>query len=228
MTLYVFGDSLSYGWNFVDQVSDQHRREMCWPHMLASKLDMDLIDYTFPGCSNWRIARIIQNLKLNPDDLVIIQLAGFDRMETGVHPNYEYNSYTLDKYKIVDKPIEEFGTIVKGMCKTFLTRTSDKFFRKYLYHAYNTFWNEKWHMEINKIMITSMIYNLRNTRFIMFDGWVKNCADDEFNMPQYIMRGTNLLDSVNGDKYMTYGQHQSAVDIIEKEYNRLYNALHAS
>lgn len=225
MTLYTFGDSLTYGWNFVDNVSEQHRKEMCWPHMLSTLMGVELKDYSFPGSSNWRTARLIQNLDLKSDDIVIVQLAGFDRMETGISPDYKYNSGITGKYEIIDKPIIENGILVKGMCKTFLAKTTDKIFKKYLYNAYSSMWNEKWHMEINKIMITSILSNLRYNKFIIFDGWVKNCYDNDFNeTPQYILRGTHLLDYLKGDKYLTYGQQQQAAIFLEKEYNKLWTS----
>jgi len=235
--LYTFGDSLSFGWNFYKQVPEDTRKEMAWPTMLSHKLDLELIDHSFPGTSNWRIARILQNIDLKPEDLVVVQLTGFDRTEIGVNENYDYQSTLLpeNKFSLLDKPINENGVLVKPMCRTLIPHTTDKSMKKFTYHVYNTFWNKAWHLEMSKIMISSILYNLQKSgcKFIIFDGWIDHCKNEEFSyIPQYILRGTTLNNIVKGIpgvsqeslNYLTLGEQQRAAEVIYEGYVSLYGS----
>ena len=143
-------------------MDEDTRRELTWPRKLASKLNVDVMDFSFPGASNWKAARILQSLQLSKDDIVIIQWSTFDRMEFGVNPNYQYESSMDDnaKYKIVDGVQVDNGVKVKNMCRTLIPHTTDKYTKKFMYHAYNTFWNEQWHRDMFKVMLTSCCYVL--------------------------------------------------------------------
>jgi hypothetical protein len=230
--LYTFGDSMTFGWNFYKEYTEEERKSITWPGLLSQNLGVELEDLSFPGASNWRAARILQSLPLTSDDIVIIQWSGFDRIEMGVNPNYEYKStmFEDEKYKIVDSVQEDYGIRSKSMCRTILPHTTDEFSKKFMFHAYNTFWNEKWHHEMFKVMLTSSVYVLQKSgcKFIMFDGWMKHCDKDIFNdVPQYLFRGTTINSVVKemcgipqSLEYPTTEEHKVITELLQVELRR--------
>ncbi len=233
--LYTFGDSMTFGWNLYKSVSEEVRKELAWPGLLADKLGEEYVDYSFPGASNWKAARVLQSLKLTPDDIVVIQWSAWDRFEFGISDNHEYQS-TLDeneKYKIVDSVQEEDGIKTKNMCRTLIPYTTDKDTKKFMYYAYNSFNNEKWHREMFKVMMTSCLYVLNKSgcKYIMFDGWCKHCDDGLYkDIPQYIIRGTtmnNITKNLTGttEQDLGYGdprQNKIICDTVYENLERIY------
>lgn len=233
--LYAFGDSMTFGWNLYKEVDEETRKQLTWPGILAKRLDTEYTDLSFPGASNWRAARILQSLPLTEDDIVVIQWSGFDRIEMGVSPTYEYQSTMSDdmKYKIVDSVQEDYGIRSKNMCRTILPHTTDKFSQKFMFHAYNTFWNEQWHREMFKVMMTSSLYVLEKSKckFIIFDGWMQHCDTNLFtDVPQYIFRGTtmnNVTKNLSGfsNQDLGYGgpqQNQIIADTVYENLEKIY------
>jgi hypothetical protein len=233
--LYTFGDSMTFGWNLYKEHTEEERKELTWPSMLAKQINSDYTDLSFPGASNWRAARILQSLPLTSDDIVVIQWSAFDRVEIGVNPYYEYKSSMSDdqKYKIVDSVQEDYGIRSKNLCRTILPHTTDPYTQKYIYHTYNTFWNEQWHREMFKVMMSSSLYVLNKSecKFIMFDGWMQHCDLDLYkDVPQYILRGTtmnNVTKSLSGfsEQDLGYGgpiQNKIIADTVYENLERLY------
>jgi|688.fasta_scaffold67677_2 hypothetical protein len=232
--LYTFGDSMTYGWNFYKECSEKERQSLTWPGILSQKLDMKLQNLSFPGASNWRAARIIQSLPLTEEDVVVVQWSGFDRIEMGVNPTYEYKS-TMDienKYKILDDTTEDYGVRTKNMCRTILPHTTDEYSKKFMFHVYNTFWNEKWHHEMFKVMLTSSLYALQKSKckFIIFDGWMVHCDKNLFgDVLQYIVRGTTINSVVKeicglpqSLEYPSFEEHKVISDIIYENLEKIY------
>lgn len=226
---------MTFGWNLYKEVSEEDRKALAWPGKLAKILDINYMDLSFPGASNWRTARLLQSLSLNNEDIVVIQWSAFDRIEMGVNPFYEYKSTMEEheKYKIVDSVQEDFGIRSKNMCRTILPYTTDEFTKKFMYHAYNTFWNEQWHREMFKVMMTSCLYVLQKSgcKFIMFDGWMQHCDANMFNdIPQYILRGTtmnNVTKDLSGTttKDLGYGgphQNQIIANTVYEHLEKIY------
>lgn len=233
--LYAFGDSMTFGWNLYKEVDEETRKELTWPKKLAKNLGVEVTDLSFPGASNWRAARILQSLPLTPDDIVVIQWSAWDRIEVGVNPNYDYNSLMSDdmKYKIVDSVQEDYGIRSKNMCRTILPHTTDEFAKKYMYHTYNTFYNQPWHREMFKVMMSSSLYVLEKAKckFIMFDGWLQHCDPELYtDVPQYILRGTtmnNVTKNLSGitEQDLGYGgpeQNQIIADTVYENLERIY------
>lgn len=233
--LYTFGDSMAFGWNLYKVYSEEDRKALAWPGKLSQMLNQPLTDFSFPGASNWRVARILQSLYLTPQDTVVIQWSSFGRTEVGVNPNYEYKSTMPEdeKYKILDGVQEDFGIRTKNLCRTILPHTTDYTTKKYMYHTFNTFWNEEWYREMFKVMMTSSLYVLKksNCKFIMFDGWMQHCDDNLFtDVPEYIIRGTtmnNITKNITGitEQDLSYGgpeQNQVIADTVYENLERLY------
>lgn len=225
--LYTFGDSPTYGWDLIrNGYTESERRSITWPSLLSRRLNQPLTDLSYPGVSNWRISRQIQNLELTPDDVVVIQWTNPLRFEFGVSDNYDYEK-TLeeDDYSQFDVIDDDNGIRNKMMCYTLLHRTSEGPHREFMKLAYRQMRNDKWYEEMFRMMFSSCLYHLKKSdcKFIMFDGWTKQCDEKYFNdIPQYILRGTTMSNYVRGfegwqlkDKsYPTPEEHQKCSDII--------------
>lgn len=233
--LYTFGDSMTFGWNLYKEMSEEDRQSLAWPGVLSRMLDVPVKDFSFPGASNWKPARILQSLPLTEQDIVVIQWSAFDRIEIGVNETYEYNSTTPDdaKYKIVDSTQTEDGIKTKNLCRTLIPHTTDQTTKKFMFHVYNTFWSERWHREMFKVMLTSCCYRLEKAKckYIMFDGWMQHCDDDLFrDIPNYIIRGTtmnNITKNINGvvTNDLGYGgpdQNRIIAETVYKSLEEIY------
>jgi hypothetical protein len=233
--LYTFGDSMSFGWNLYKVYSEEDRKALAWPGKLSKMLDVPLTDFSFPGASNWRAARILQSLPLTKDDVVVIQWSSFGRTEVGVNPNYQYNStmHEDEKYKILDGTQEDFGVRTKNLCRTIIPHTTDEFTKKYMYHTFNTFWNEEWFLQMFKVMMSSSLYVLQKSecKFIIFDGWMQHCDINDYrDVPQYIIRGTtmnNITKNITGitEQDLSYGgpeQNQVIADTVYAHLEKIY------
>lgn len=233
--LYTFGDSMSFGWNLYQTMSEEDRIALAWPGLLSKKLNQPLKDYSFPGASNWKAARVLQSLPLTPDDTVVIQWSAWDRFEFGVSQHYRYESSMAEdnKYKIVDSVQYDDGIATKNMCRTLIPHTTDRDAKKFMFYAYNTFNNPAWHLEMFKVMMTSCLYvlNKAGCKYIMFDGWCKHCRDDLFtDVPQYILRDTtmnNVTKNLSGvtEQDLGYGgpeQNQIIADTVYEHLEQIY------
>ena len=76
--LYVFGDSFTFGHTLAD-------KNKCWANLISKEFSgYNLKNLSWPGGSNWRTCRILHNLKLNENDLVIIGWTISNRFEFGL------------------------------------------------------------------------------------------------------------------------------------------------
>ena len=78
--LVVFGDSFTYGHGLADCHEEPYfpgkqPSKLGWPQILANTLNIpDVLNLSFPGCSNRYITHAIVNYsKFNKDDLVLVQ-----------------------------------------------------------------------------------------------------------------------------------------------------------
>jgi hypothetical protein len=96
-----------------------------------------------------------------------------------------------------------------------------------MWGAYGPFNSEAWYKEMFKVMFTSCqnILDKSECRWLAFDVWCDQCDDDVFmDVPNYILRGTNLLNASRGipgkdtDKeYWTKEEHIKVADLLIKE-----------
>lgn len=239
--LYTFGDSMTHGWDLMREgYSENERRSVTWPSLLARRLNQPLTDLSYPGASNWRIARQLQNFKLTKDDVVVIQWTNPLRFEFGVSDNYNYEQTLKDKdphhnpdYDQFDVIEDENGMRTKMMCYTLLHRTSEGPHRDFMKYAYREMRSDKWYEEMFRVMMSSCLYHLQKSgcKFIMFDGWTKQCDECYFkDIPQYILRGTIAANYGRGEtgtqlkdkKYPSPVEHQKIADGVLEHMQKIY------
>ena len=239
--LYTFGDSASFGSKFyLEGMSLDESKKRAWPYLLSKKLNQELVDFSFPGASNWRIARKIQNLDLKPEDIVAIQWTNSYRFEMGVTDEAVYNEEpnthedTESRLKkMLDCFEDDDGCRVKSMCVGLVDATSDPYVRQFMSMAYESFFSYKWFDDMFKVMLSSCCYNLDKSgcRYLMFDGWITPCYANEFrDIKQYVFRDTTLGNMKRGysgtllpDKtYPNEMENMFAADLIYKKYMELY------
>ena len=79
--LLVSGDSWTYGWPKVLSTSG---KDFTWPNIVAKHFNVELIDKSNSGCSNYRIYRKAVEGILDPTvDTVLVFLTSWTRWETG-------------------------------------------------------------------------------------------------------------------------------------------------
>jgi len=227
--IYTFGDSYTWGWNFyIDaSIDDEEQKRLIWPSVLADKLGQPLTDFSLPASSNWRIARKLQSLKLTKDDIVLIGWTAPTRFEFGLAHDYDsIPSHPDIHYRITDMD-EDDGIRTKRMSYHLMDSTTCPYAKQFMWGAYGPFNSEAWYKEMFKVMFTSCqnILDKSGCRWLAFDVWCDQCDDDVFtDVPNYILRGTNLLNASRGilgkdtDKeYWTKEEHIKVADLLIKE-----------
>lgn len=239
--LYTFGDSASNEWSLIKNGHDELlSKTSTWPMLLSKRLNQPLTDFSYPGSSNWRIARLIQNLELTSDDVVVIQWTSPYKFEFGVNDRYDYKS-TIKEKEYFNPDFEKFDSIdnengirVKMMCPSLLYRTSDGPQRDFMKIAYRELRNDAWYEQMNQIMIASCIHYLQKSKckFIMVDGYTKQCKDNVFkDVPQYFLRGGTMVNHIRGrsgnefkDKtHLSINEHEIACDILVQNLKEIYD-----
>lgn len=233
--LYTFGDSTSFGWGYMEKgMNVEDAKKLSWPTFLAEHLNQQLIDYSWPGGSNWRIARKLQGLELKPDDIVIIQWSSPYRLELGVSKDTEYCSTTENhQYKLVDCFEQDEWYRTKTMCQSLIDKTTDPTCRQLMETLFTSFYNFGWYNEMFKVMMSSAVYTLNksNCKYLMFDGWMPSCHDHEFTeVKQYIFRGStwaNLARGIPGNQcpnksYPTENENRFLAEVLDKKIKELY------
>jgi hypothetical protein len=217
--LYTFGDSFTWGRNLVD-ISEEHRVKHIWPTRLAEKLNVDYINLAVPAASNWRTARKLLNLKLSPNDIVIIGWSEFSRFEFGVNL-----SHTSPKNNTIADITEIDGNIKTRKFNYLLSdRTSDQKVKEFNKLAYNEFYNEQWFQEMFKIMFHSCCRVLEQSgcKWLMFNTWATQYdkTSIEFDIPQYFLgQNTTMTEYIRGNNPVSYWS--------EEEHNLVSNLLFA-
>ena len=227
--IYTFGDSYTWGWNFyIDaSIDDEEQKRLIWPSVLADKLGQPLTDFSLPASSNWRIARKLQSLNLTKDDIVLIGWTAPTRFEFGLAHDYDsIPSHPDIHYRITDMD-EDDGIKTKRMSYHLMDSTTCQYAKQFMWGAYGPFNSEAWYKEMFKVMFTSCqhILDKSGCKWLAFDVWCDQCGDDVFtDVPNYILRGTNLLNASRGipgkdtDKeYWTKEEHIKVADLLIKE-----------
>lgn len=234
--LYVFGDSLSSGFGFIEKgETTKEAKQKSWPNLLAIKINETLVDHSFPGASNWTIARKIQNIDFDENDIVIVQWSTNYRFEIGVNDKFRYDkTENFGIYDNVDCLETESDYRVKTICRSLVSKTSDQNCKQYISDTFKNFYNEKWFDDMFKVMFNSVYHKLKNSgcKFILFDGWCKCCSDDLFlEFPEYVFRGTTVTHIVRGwegndqipDKsHPNALENQFGAELFEKKIKELY------
>jgi hypothetical protein len=223
--LYTFGDSFTWGRNFID-ISEEHRVKHIWPTRLAEKLNVEYVNLAVPASSNWRTARKLLNLKLSPEDIVIIGWSEFSRFEFGVNP-----SHISPKNNTIADVTEIDGNVRTRKFNHLLTEnTSDSKVSDFNKLAYNEFYNEQWFQEMFKVMFHSCCRVLEQSgcRWMMFNTWAVQYdkTSTEFDIPQYFLgQKTNMTEYIRGTKTCSYWsekEHELVTDLLCDRLNNLY------
>ena len=228
--IYTFGDSFTWGWNFfIDaDIDEDQRKKLIWPSVLAKKLNQPLTDFSLPASSNWRIARIIQTLPLTSDDIVLIGWTAPTRFEFGLADDYDsIPSHDDIHYRITDMNEDDEGIRTKRMSYHLMQSTTCDYAKQFMWSAYGPFNSELWYREMFKVMFNSCqnVLDKSGCKWLAFDVWDEQCNDNDFaNVPNYILRGTNLLNAsrnISGketDKeYWSKDEHVAVADLLIKE-----------
>lgn len=229
--IYVFGDSYTWGWNFfIDTQLKEKRTHLTWPALLAAKLGQPLTDFSSPASSNWRIARKLQSLPLTKDDIVLIGWTSPTRFEFGLADDYDIEPTHPDiHYRITDINEDDDGIRTKRMSYHLMESTTCNYAKNFMWSAYGPFNSEAWYREMFKVMFTSCnnVLDKAGCKWLAFDVWCDQCDDGVFvDVPNYILRGTNLLNASRGipgkttnKEYWSAQEHNVVADLLLKELN---------
>lgn len=233
--IYTFGDSYTWGWNFFIDAKLKYEREgLIWPYQLAKKInskypDQFLTDFSLPASSNWRIARIIQSLPLTKDDIILIGWTSPTRFEFGLADDYDIKPNHPDiHYRITDENEDYNGIRTKRMSYHLMDSTTCNYAKNFMWNAYGPFNSELWYRDMFKVMFSACenVLNKSGCKWLAFDVWCDQCEDSVIDTPNYILRGTNLLNASRNipgkdtdKKYWSVEEHVAVADLLIKELN---------
>lgn len=223
--LYALGDSFTYGFNFSDK---EKRINSVWPNSLAKKLNCDYINLSAPGASNWRSARLINNLNLNQNDLVVLALTLPERFEFGVSETHKPPK--IKPGKIGDLLEFDGDVISKRFYPQLIQNSSDKDAIELSKNVFTNFCNLSWFEEYTYIMLNSCIYNFMNSgcRWIIFNTWSNIKLNRKYPV-NFIHSETNMDDVITGNtkekhhkEYWNAEQHEVVAEIICNKLKEIY------
>ena len=221
--LYCFGDSATYG----VQIDESIREKSVWSYYLANKLGCQSTNLALPGASNWRIARLLNNLVLNESDVVVIAWTEPTRFEFGINESYPINvnkslPFSGDDY-------ERTGDMI---CKRFFNqltdRTADTCAKKFNKIAYDEFYNKLWYEDMFKVMFSSCVNRLEKSKckWLMFNAWCLQYTKNDtlFDIPQYVLGYHNTMtDYIKKQLYWMPPEHNEVASILFDHYNTIYH-----
>ena len=232
--IYIFGDSYTWGWNFFIDADKKHNRtQLTWPYKVSQKLQQPFTDFSLPASSNWRIARLLQNLPLTKEDIVLIGWTSPTRFEFGLADDYDIEPSHPDiHYRITDMNEDHDGIRTKRMSYHLMDSTTCMYAKQFMWGAYGPFNSEAWYKEMFKVMFTScqQVLNTKGCKWLAFDVWCDQCDDIVFNeVPNYILRGTHLLNASRNipgretnKEYWSEEEHEIVSNLLIKKLNDLY------
>jgi hypothetical protein len=225
--IYALGDSFTYGVNFYN---DSNRLNYLYPHILSKKFNTQSLNLSNLGSSNWRSARLLQTLKLNPQDIVIIQFSSPTRFEFGVNPEKNMAPVPPDKPgDLFEVDLENKLLISKRFFYQLTSRTSDGDSKTFNSLAYTSFYNTYWFEEMFKIMYNSMLMVLIQSgcKWIMFNGWrpqVEKIGCFKFHKNYISPHSTMcyIIHHYNELEYWSKEEHEIIASKLEEYLNELY------
>jgi len=216
--LHVFGDSYTYGFNFKDEAD---RTSKVWVSHVAKKFGVEYVNHAVPGGSNWRTARILNNMNLKSEDIVIVTLTISERFEFGVSPTYKPPK--IKDNRIADL-LETHGDVVtKRFFPQLIDRSTDKVAIKFAEIAYSEFYNPEWLIQMNDVMINACMHKLTTSgcKWLMFNTWCNEDSGVEFPV-NFRFPDSNLTHIIGTKDYWNPEQHLEVANIIYDEYVRIY------
>ena len=230
--LYVFGDSFTYGYTLPD-------RSKCWAENLGKKWDLEVINVAYPGGSNWRIGREIQNLNITSKDIVIIGWTISNRFEFGKNPHsdlFKNPEFIIEENKDKYPFANNENSDVQSFFDQIIDRVSDTRLQAFSEVAYNALYNEEWFDEMFRIMYWATRYYLekRDIKWLMFDTWCSTVDSrwrKDLNHLNYKYCGKNNINNVlkktykgihHESGYWNEKGHQKVSDLLLLEYSNIY------
>ena len=217
--IYVLGDSFSFGYNFW-QEQKLNRKELIYSHFLSQKINSPVKNLSVPGGSNWRIARILNNLELTENDYVIIGWSNNNRSEVGFNKSSLYpkdNIHTPDDLETTQLGTEDnISKIVYGFEKDNDIITAKLFPALYHGHGhidvitnnpmkqfvkltYEHFYNPEYLENMFLVFFNSAVYKCLRSKckFVMFNVYwnAKSTQCDLLNIPEYFLGYDNNMTS---------------------------------
>lgn len=230
MTLHFFGDSFTYGYNFSEDV----REKTIYPHLLAKKLELNYINHAIPGSSTWRTARLISNLELYENDIVVISWGFPDRFEFPAEEKEKSYRRNNEQFVWMGDVVENYNDVY---CRRFFPQILEdnvpaKFEVKQLAKiTYEKFYNSAWFEEMFLVMFNATMNVLKNAgcKFVMF-----NAIDIPYkksnkilDIPEYILGYKNTMSfkirNSNEKKYWNEYEHRMVAEILYNSLKITYN-----
>jgi hypothetical protein len=250
--IYILGDSFSYGLNFFFD-NNKNRKKLLYSYHLAKKLNSEVKNLSVPGASNWRTARIIMNLPLTENDVVIIGWTETTRFEVPFKKSStsheEFIMTTEDLIDIEHNDIGKndnfrMGTFIEDN-GNFLTRRihpallgrldtiKNLKFRNFVENYYLDFYEANWHDDMFSVIFAAIYYKLKNSKckfrmFNTFSSPVKH-DNDLYNIPEYMFGYKNTILNVlrpknkNDLSYYSTSEHEKIAELIYDNLNRSEN-----
>lgn len=233
--LYTFGDSFTYGFNFLPD--DARRVSSIWPTKLSRLLGRELVDLSIPGGSNWRIARLIASIDFDDDDLIVIGFSTHTRFEFGVSLDHADVPPSKNKFGVdmVGDVVEIDGNLkVRKFFSELDKRSDDIDVKLFSAMAFSEFFNEEWFSRMQGVCFNSIQHNLRNNKWLAFNAWCLPFQANDFwlksaGIKNYVLGVDGIMDSAikktSPDSmgiYWTPEQHNLVADIVLKEYGKIY------
>ena len=245
--IYVLGDSFTWGHNFFLE-KNKDRKKLVYPYHLEQKLNTKVKNLSIPGSSNWRLTRLLLNLPLTENDIVIIAWTESSRFEipcskSSILPNdillcmEDLEDFELNKFydnenfvmgSFIEKSDQYFTRRIHPALFGRLETIKNQKFRKLIESYYMNFFDNSWHDDMFSIMFTSALYKLRMSKcqFRMFNTFISPTKKENtmFEIPEYIFgykkSMVNFLrpDQSNNIKYYSISEHKKVAEIL---YNHL-------
>jgi hypothetical protein len=210
--LYTYGDSFTYGWTLPDTSKS-------WGSVLSKKLNTGFKNLAYPGGSNWKMCRELQNTNLKKNDIVVIGWTISNRFEFG----------KLDKSVPNDQyPFANPKNDIQPFFEQIIGRASDDSVRTFANIAYGSLYNEEWFDDMFKTMYwASRSYlDRKKVKWLMFDTWcpaIDTFWFSDMDHKNYVYRGKNNMDNFvrrNFDNvhhesgYWNEDGHQKVADLL--------------
>jgi hypothetical protein len=231
--LYTFGDSFTYGYNFLPD--EELRKRSTWPTKLSNLLDYELVDLSIPGGSNWRIARLISSMNFESDCLVVIAFSTHKRFEFGVNQQHEIPEVFLKNgVPLVGDLVEIDGKLLtKRFFPNLNERSTDIDAKIFSTIAFSEFFNAEWFSRMQGVNFNSIRHRLQKHKWMAFNAWSKPFEPNDYwlqetHIENYVLGINGIMSEQVANTaddtfvYLNENQHTVVANILLKESNSIY------
>jgi hypothetical protein len=231
--LYTFGDSFTYGYNFLP--NEELRKRSIWPTKLANLLNYELVDLSIPGGSNWRIARLISSMDFELDCLVVIGFTTHKRFEFGVSQQHQIPEVFVENGmpRIGDLVEEEGKLLTKRFFPQLDERSSDIDAKIFSAIAFSEFFNAEWFSRMQGVNFNSIRHRMQKHKWMAFNAWSKPFEPNDYWLQEACIE--NYVLGINGIMseqiantvddtfvYLNEDQHTVVANILLRENTKIY------